>query len=376
MSTIAEYKPSEAALSELRARMKDVVYEVTTTQGMEMARKDRRELITLRTTLEAERKRIKAPALQRCKEIDTEATRITGEILKLEQPIDSAIKTEEQRIEAIREAKRQAELQRIAAITQKIDAIRNLPVTAVTKNTEDLQLTIDRLTAYGIDESFQEFQEAASCLKSEVMVTLQNILNEKVRAAEEAARLQAEKEEQERAAALEAERLAAERAAFEEEKRIQKEKEDAAWLEAAAKLAAEKEAAEKELAVARLAQLEELAERQKEIDAENVKERIKIAAEREAQVAESQRIATEQKKAEDAKAEAERLQKEKVEAEKLEADKKRAEKAAGKVVEPLDLIKSVYALLCHEKKTDTQKVEVSKVMLGTYLKQKEQGNGE
>ena len=425
MSAIQEYNQTEAELAKLRERMKDVVYEVATTKGMEIAKADRRELVSLRTSLEAKRKELKAPALKRCQEIDTEAKRITAELFKLEEPIDAAIKAEEQRKEAEKEAKRQAELQRIAEISKKIDAIRNLPVTAVLKNAEDLQLTVDRLTAYVIDESFCEFRETATCLKSEVLVTLNNILDEKVRAAEEAARLQAEKEEQERAAAAERERIAAERAAFEEEKRSQEQNiarvdairakvnairevyvtpgmnsEDVEALIAKVKETQITEEVYQEFApdayavlaktvsqlchihaglidseneVAKLAeqrrvQEEEIAARQKVIDAENEKERVKIAAEAEAQVNEARRIAEEQKKIEDAKAEAERLEKERVEAEKLEADKKRAEKAANKVVEPLDMIRSVYALLCHEKKTDTQKVEVSKVMLGTYLK--------
>ena len=96
-SAITEYNATEAALTGLRARLKDARYEVTTTAGMDLARKDRRELRTLRTDLENKRVEIKAPALERCRQIDSEAKRITAELLLLEKPIDDQIKAEEAR---------------------------------------------------------------------------------------------------------------------------------------------------------------------------------------------------------------------------------------------------------------------------------------
>jgi hypothetical protein len=128
---LAEYSETEAGLAELRNRLRGVVYDVRSKSGMEQARKDRRECVTLRTTLEALRQKIKAPALERCRLIDAEAKRITGEIEKLESPIDEAIKAEEKRIADEKEAREQAERSRLDAINKRVAWIRNTPLDCV-----------------------------------------------------------------------------------------------------------------------------------------------------------------------------------------------------------------------------------------------------
>ncbi|MBI3936013.1 MAG: DUF1351 domain-containing protein, partial [Betaproteobacteria bacterium] len=112
MSTsIVEYSPTEAVLADLRQRYGDARYPVETTDGMTAARHARAEVRKWRTDLEAERVRIKAPALERCRLIDAEAKRITAELLRIETPIDEQIKVEEGRKEAERAAKERAELE-------------------------------------------------------------------------------------------------------------------------------------------------------------------------------------------------------------------------------------------------------------------------
>lgn len=110
-TSIAEYSKTEAALSDLRARHAKK-YEVATADGMAEARKARAEIKKYRTDLEAERKRIKAPALEHCRVIDAEAQRITAELEKLEDPIDRAIKDEENRKEREKEEAAEAKRKR------------------------------------------------------------------------------------------------------------------------------------------------------------------------------------------------------------------------------------------------------------------------
>ena len=112
---IVEYSGTDAALADLASRYGGVVYDVTAKDGMEAARKARAELRTWRVDLEKERVRIKAPALERCRLIDTEAKRITLALSALEDPIDAQIKAEEQRKEDERLAAVRAEEERIAA---------------------------------------------------------------------------------------------------------------------------------------------------------------------------------------------------------------------------------------------------------------------
>ena len=91
-AAIAEYSPTEAALAELQERFGGVVWDLTTVKGNADARAARRELVTLRTNLEAKRKALKAPALEYAKRIDSEAKRIAAAIGAVEEPIDAQIK--------------------------------------------------------------------------------------------------------------------------------------------------------------------------------------------------------------------------------------------------------------------------------------------
>jgi hypothetical protein len=291
MSAIQEYSATEAGLQELRTRMQGVVYEVSTTKGMDAAKKDRRELVTLRTTLEATRKEIKAPALERCKQIDTEARRITEEILKLEQPIDAAIKAEEARKEAEKAEKDRIEKERVDSIKARIQTIKEYPLKALNVTAARLAEVLPGVEGLIIDdENYQEFKAEAEFAKVEAVAKLKQILADKQAAEEEAARikaeqeaeaarLKAEREEADRKAAEEQARLDAERAELErlrKEEAARREEEDRKIREAReaeeAKLKAEREAEEK--------RLREIREKEEaELKAKREAEEARIAAE-------------------------------------------------------------------------------------------------
>lgn len=284
---IAEYSVTEASLAELRERIGKTAYDVATTAGMDLARKDRRELVSLRTSLEAKRKEIKAPALAHCNLIDAEAKRITAELLKLEQPIDALIKEEEARKEAIKAEKERIERQRVEGIRTRIDKIKGLPLMAVNFTSAELTEFIGQVDAQPVGVEFEEFTEEATTAKAEVITALNNLLAAKQRAEEEAARIKAEqeaeatrlKEERER---LEAERIEREKNEAEERERIRLEQEQEATRLAAEKaennriiaeqteaLRVEREAFEREQATIRQQQEEAVAEqRRKEAAAE------------------------------------------------------------------------------------------------------------
>lgn len=120
-SPIAEFVSTEAALREIETTFSQVP-DVTTKDGMAAARETRRSLVSLRTTVEAERVRLKAPLLERGRIIDAEAKRITERVVKVESPIDAAIKAEEARVEAEREAKRRAEEEAKRQRQRELDA--------------------------------------------------------------------------------------------------------------------------------------------------------------------------------------------------------------------------------------------------------------
>lgn len=168
-SEIAEYSQTEAGLAELRERMANVEYVVTTTAGMALAKADRAEVRGLRTGLEAMRKQIKAPALAHAKLIDEEAKRITAALMELEEPIDAQIKAEEQRKDTEKAARDAAERARITAIHTRIADIRAFQgLASVCRTSPAVQVLIDKLANVELT-GFDEFEDEAKTARVDTM---------------------------------------------------------------------------------------------------------------------------------------------------------------------------------------------------------------
>lgn len=241
---IAEYSKTEAGMAELRSRLENVTYDVTTVKGLAVAKADRAEVRGLRTGLEAMRKSIKAPAIAHCKLIDAEAKRLTDELLKLETPIDEVIKLRETELEAERAAREAAEKARVMAITERIAGIRQyVELAASCRTAERIQSLQDKLAEIVI-EGFGEFQEEAESAWKQAGEKVEALLTAKLEHEAEQARIKAEQEAA--AAQLKAEReaFAAEQAKAKAEADHQKALQDAAAASLAAerrKIAEEKE---------------------------------------------------------------------------------------------------------------------------------------
>jgi len=321
VTEIAEYSQTAAALSDLRHRFLGVAFNVSTTKGMDEAKKARQEVKGYRTALENKRKEIKAPALERCRLIDDEAKTITAALLEIEEPIDQQIKAEEARKEAEKAAKAEAERQRVAAIRTQIDTIKNHAAFAVGKSADAILKILSGVEGFEIGEDFQEFKPEAEQAKAETLDKIKALHeaqvqheSEQARIAAERAeltRLRAEAEAREReAAAARAEQERKDREARAEQERKDREAREALEREQAAKLAAERAAHEAELRKQREAQEAELkAQREAQAKAD--------AEARAAREAEEKRLAAE--RAEIARQQAEAKTKADAEAEKKSA---------------------------------------------------------
>lgn len=270
---LVSYSRTEAALADLRSRFAGAVFDLTTMAGDKAARAARLELVTLRTTLEKRRKDFKAPALEFGKLIDSEAARITAQIVALETPIDAAIKADEARREAIRAeaariaAEKAAEEARIEAERkQRLDdgvaTLAGYVTKAHGKSAADLAKGLAFVQKIVIDPAhWAEYTERAQDTLAATLLTLGEMLAAQQAREAETERLEAQRVEQERIAAEQAEaqrkldeqaaelkRQAEELAAAE---RARQEAEAKAAAEAAAKIEAEeaaKRAAEAEAA--------------------------------------------------------------------------------------------------------------------------------
>lgn len=215
---IAEYSPTAAGLAELALRLKDRAYDLTTTKGDKEARADRLECVRLRSSLEAMRKELKAPALERSRLIDDEAKRINAAILALEEPIDEQIKAHEAAREAERQRKAEAEQRRVDGLRDRISQIAAVAQRAAGKPAAEIQAKLQLIVAIPIGDDFAEFKEQATRVHAETLESLRQMHEAAVAQEAEAARIAAEREELERIAAeqkAEAERLAAQRAELE-----------------------------------------------------------------------------------------------------------------------------------------------------------------
>ena len=220
-TSIAEYSPTEAALAELATRYKGVLYEVSKPEGMKAARAARAEIKALRVALEKTRVEIKAPALKRVQEVDSEARRITAALSALEDPIDAQIAKEEDRRVAEKMAAQRAEQERLAAEERARKEAEEARMAAERAEIARRQAELDAADAarrQAEEESRRKIEEqeraararieeeerAARAVREEadkVAQALRNVEEAKARAAEEHARkVREESERQERLA--------------------------------------------------------------------------------------------------------------------------------------------------------------------------------
>lgn len=233
-TAVAEYSATAAGLAELQSRLKDRAYDLSTGRGMDEAKKDRRELVTLRTSLDKMRKDLnaadRATIAARIELRNSEAERITTAIRQLEDPIDEQIKAEEARKEAEKVAKANAERDRISGIQTRIQALGRRVVALIGKPSGEIAAALDELRAIDIAAGdFAEFADQAAAVRDDAVVKLQQ-LHDSTKAAEDDAEWRRQETERlnaaraafeaEQAAARERERLAAEQA---EQARLQAE---------------------------------------------------------------------------------------------------------------------------------------------------------
>lgn len=217
MGEIAEYNPIAAGLAALRQRYADLSFDLTTTAGNTAARQARKELVTLRTTLEERRKELKAPILERARLLDAEAKRITGEILALEEPIDQQIKVDEKRRADEKAAREKAERERVEALQTRLQAIIATPAKWVAASSAEIAEAHNDLQRMEIGDDWQEFRERAESARQEAVASLKQLHAAATQREDEAA-----------AQAAERARLERERQQAEEQRRAQ-EAETARW---------------------------------------------------------------------------------------------------------------------------------------------------
>ena len=216
---VAAYNKTEAGLAKLRDKFQGATFDLTTTKGDKEARQARKELVTLRTTLEALRKEKKAPHLAACKLLDDEAKRINGEILALEKPIDEQIRADELRREQERAQREAEERARMEKARARISEIQRMSASVMSGTSIQIRARIDEVKAIVIDESeFGDLTGAATSTAEMVAMQLESLLSTVVMREEQAEAMRKQREEHEAALRKQQEELAAQRAELERQR--------------------------------------------------------------------------------------------------------------------------------------------------------------
>lgn len=175
ITDVVEYSETAAALAKLEFRMKGVLVEVTTKEGMLFAKGMRSELRTLRTTLDKKRLQLNGDDQARIDRRNDEAKRITKRIKDLEDPIAADIDKELQRIDDEKIARAQREQERVNTLRQRIETIRGFASRAIGKDVAYIREKIELVEK--IDTStFEELTPAAVEARADTLTTLNELL--------------------------------------------------------------------------------------------------------------------------------------------------------------------------------------------------------
>lgn len=188
---------TEAALVALVGKHKDIT-EIKDKAGREQAHGAAMELMRTRTTIADLSKKARDDATKFSKAVIAEETRLIAIIEPEEKRLKALRDGWDEEQERIKREKAEAERKRLLAIGERITEIKGYaPLAQQCRTSEGVKRLIERLEALAI-EGFDEFESDAAMAKSVALETMGTILSSKQDTEAEAARLAAERAEQER----------------------------------------------------------------------------------------------------------------------------------------------------------------------------------
>jgi hypothetical protein len=214
------FKPFEDQLASAKRAASRVKYDIATKEGMTKAKELRATFVSIRTTADKAKTAAKRPIDESGKLILAHFNKLAEAAKAEEAKHDQAIKDEEARIEAEKQAKIAAERVRIEAIEGRIAHIRGIPEKFRDAESEVVQAMLDKMLQTQLEPAkYDEHLEEALTEWNRTIDTLRNLHQQALAREEEARRVAAERAELERLRAEQAERERAERAAEAERQR-------------------------------------------------------------------------------------------------------------------------------------------------------------
>ena len=167
------FNQTDAALSLLTEKYSHIP-DVNTKDGYEFVKAGVKELTSYRTTLDAERQRIKKPYLDAGRVIDAEAKRITEKLVELEDPMKAAKKEVDDR-------KKKQEAERLARLREKVDAIYARTGQARNKTSDEIAKIIEEVDAIDTMRDYYDLTREAIEAQQAVLGELSEMYNQQFR---------------------------------------------------------------------------------------------------------------------------------------------------------------------------------------------------
>jgi colicin import membrane protein len=185
---IKQFNPFDKELAEFKEKYEGVVYDFTVKKNEKQARSDRFAIGKVVSALDAVHKELKAPLLEKTKLLDSHRKEIKDGLLEIQGDIKAQIEKHEK-----------IEKDRVAAIQDRIDAIKHPAMTfSALNDTKEIKTALDWVESVRIDDSFAEFQQEALFTKMDAAMALQKVYDERLeidRVANERAKERRELEE-------------------------------------------------------------------------------------------------------------------------------------------------------------------------------------
>jgi hypothetical protein len=165
LTVLLDLTKTEKDLAVFEETHRNVVYDVTVPAEMKKAKQVRAEAKTMRTTVEKKRLEAGRILLDMKKTNDDKAKALIERISLIEEPLDSAIKTEEARVEAERAAAAAKEQERVDRHEANIQRLRDFPLSLQGKPSSVIESRIEAFIREHFDtienEHYEEFSQRA-----------------------------------------------------------------------------------------------------------------------------------------------------------------------------------------------------------------------
>jgi colicin import membrane protein len=164
LTVLLDLTQTEKDLQLAEQKHMNVVYDVKVPKEMQAAKQARKELKTMRTTVEGKRLEAGRVMFSMKQKNDEKAKGLIARIAAMEDPIDASIKAEEARIEAEKQAEILANNARIEAHREAIKRMREFPMSLQGKPADVMQVKLDQFAPPGgcfVYSDFDEFADEA-----------------------------------------------------------------------------------------------------------------------------------------------------------------------------------------------------------------------